>query len=57
MDLLALTNSSINFLLYCVMCKQFWDTFVGLCCTLPRRQSKQQPHTDPNSASTKTSKI
>ncbi|KAK8380758.1 hypothetical protein O3P69_008001 [Scylla paramamosain] len=58
MDLLALTNSSINFLLYCVMCKQFWDTFVSLCCTLPRgRRSKQPPHTDTNSASTKTSKI
>ncbi|XP_066957837.1 G-protein coupled receptor dmsr-1-like [Macrobrachium rosenbergii] len=38
MDLLALINSSINFLLYCVMSKQFRDTFFGLYCC---RKSKQ----------------
>ncbi|XP_069177810.1 G-protein coupled receptor dmsr-1 [Procambarus clarkii] len=32
MDLLALINSSINFVLYCVMSKQFRDTFVNLYC-------------------------
>lgn len=32
MDLLVLINSSINFILYCVMSKQFRDTFTDLFC-------------------------
>jgi len=33
MDLLALTNSAINFILYCTMSRQFRKTFSKLFCT------------------------
>jgi hypothetical protein len=33
MDLLALINSAINFILYCTMSRQFRKTFVKLFCT------------------------
>ncbi|XP_068245098.1 G-protein coupled receptor dmsr-1-like [Palaemon carinicauda] len=39
MDLLALINSSINFILYCVMSKQFRETFLGLYCCKKSEQS------------------
>ncbi|XP_037086088.1 sex peptide receptor-like [Pollicipes pollicipes] len=30
LDILALTNSAVNFLVYCMMSKQFWAAFCGL---------------------------
>ena len=32
MDIIALINNAINFILYCSMSKQFRDTFLGLFC-------------------------
>ncbi|XP_050703988.1 G-protein coupled receptor dmsr-1-like [Eriocheir sinensis] len=59
MDLLALTNSSINFFLYCVMCKQFRDTFVGLFCSCcsRRRPAKKPLQTETSLPPSKTSMI
>ncbi|XP_071527554.1 G-protein coupled receptor dmsr-1-like isoform X2 [Panulirus ornatus] len=58
MDLLALINSSINFLLYCVMSKQFRDTFVSLYCGCCRkRQRKTQAPVRPEHHNTATTYI
>ena len=32
MDILALTNNSVNFILYCSMSRAFRDTFLSLIC-------------------------
>lgn len=65
MDLLALTNSAINFILYCTMSRQFRKTFVKLFCTtvivtqetttvdiLQRRRRQSVTAIDPNTCQT-----
>ncbi|XP_023220826.1 sex peptide receptor-like [Centruroides sculpturatus] len=48
MDILALINSAINFIIYCSMSRQFRDTFAQLF--MPKTVSQWKPYpTDPNS--------
>ncbi len=56
MDLLALINSAINFILYCTMSRQFRKTFTKLFCTTVtidqnvqrRRRQSMDPYTTCN---------
>ena len=41
MDIIALINNSINFVLYCSMSKQFRDTFLALFCGCCRRKPQK----------------
>ena len=42
MDILALINNGINFILYCTMSKQFRDTFIEIfCCSYATRNSQR----------------
>ena len=31
MDMMALLNSAVNFILYCLMSSQFWNTLTKMC--------------------------
>lgn len=43
MDILALTNNCINFVLYCTMSREFRQTFVNMFCScLSRRKSRKE---------------
>lgn len=40
-DILALINNGINFILYCTMSKQFRDTFIEIFLSSKKRQGKE----------------
>ncbi|WAR15614.1 hypothetical protein MAR_005719 [Mya arenaria] len=50
MDIIALINSSVNFVLYCTMSQEFRITFIRLVCAFFRVKQQQQRtyrHTKP----------
>nr|QNH74783.1 putative myosuppressin receptor V [Homarus americanus] len=55
MDLLALINSAINFVLYCVMSEQFRGTFVSIYCNCCKKDTPESQA--PTRTNTKNCKV